>query len=189
MRRFQTGRTWLFLALLVPVAFIGCAKEKPVPEVDEEAVRMEQERLAQEEAERARRAREAEEQRVREEAEARARKDFEAQMVVMIHFDFDRSDLRSDDREILSHKAALLRERPSAAIRIAGHCDEWGTEEYNLALGERRAQSAKAYLVNAGIDASRISTISYGKERPLDSGHDRDAWSTNRRGEFEVVSW
>lgn len=189
MRRFWAGRTWVFMALLVSVAFIGCAKEKPVPEVDEEAVRLEQERLRQEEAERARRAREAEEQRLREAAETAARNEFGAQMAVRIHFDFDRSDLRSDDREILSRKASLLRERPSVTIRIAGHCDEWGTEEYNLALGERRAQAAKAYLVNAGIDASRISTISYGKEMPLDSGHDRDAWSNNRRGEFEIVSW
>jgi len=189
MRTFWAGRTWVFLALLVSVAFIGCAKEKPIPEVDEEAVRLEQERLQQEEAERARQAREAEEQQKREAAEASARKEFEAQMAVMIHFDFDRSDLRSDDREILSRKASLLRERPTATIRIAGHCDEWGTEEYNLSLGERRVQSAKAYLVNAGIDASRISTISYGKEKPLDSGHDREAWSRNRRGEFEVVSW
>ncbi len=189
MNRFLTSRNWLILGLLLSVVLVGCAKEKPLPQIDDEQARLEEERRRREEEERLRRQREEEERRLREEAEAKARNEFEAQMSIMIHFDFDKSDLKPEARDILSQKAGLLRQRPSVTIRIEGHCDEWGTEEYNLALGERRASAAKGYLVNAGIDAGRISTISYGKERPLDTSHNREAWAKNRRGEFHIVSW
>ncbi len=189
MKRFLRGSNWLILALLLSVVFVGCGKEKPVPEIDDEAARLEEERLRREEEERLRRQREEEERRRREEEEARARVDFENQMSIMIHFDFDKSALRPEAREILSRKAELLRQRPTVKIRIEGHCDEWGTEEYNLALGERRTKAAKDYLVSAGIEESRISKISYGKERPLDPAHNRDAWAKNRRGEFHIISW
>jgi peptidoglycan-associated lipoprotein len=189
MKRFLTGRNWLIIGLLLTVVLVGCAKEKPVPEIDDEAARLEEERLRQEEEERLRREREEAERLMREEEEARARVDFENQMSVMVHFDFDRSALKPEAREILSQKADLLRQRPTVNIRIEGHCDQWGTEEYNLSLGERRANSAKDYLVNAGIEEGRISKISYGKERPLDTAHNREAWAKNRRGEFHIISW
>jgi peptidoglycan-associated lipoprotein len=189
MKRLGVGRNWLILSVLLSMIIIGCAKEQPVPPIDDEQARLEEERRRREEEERLRRLREEEERKRQEEAEARARMEFEEQMSIMIHFDFDRSDLRPEAREILSQKANLLRQRSSVNIRIEGHCDEWGTEEYNLALGERRAQSAKSYLVNAGVDAGRISTISYGKERPLDPGHNKVAWQKNRRGEFKIISW
>jgi peptidoglycan-associated lipoprotein len=190
MKKYFSGRNWLILGLLLSVIFVGCAKEQPLPEIDDEAARLEEERLRREEEERLRRQREEEERRRREaEEEASARKEFEARMSVMIYFDFDKSDLKPEAREILSQKASLMRERPTVRIKVEGHCDEWGTEEYNLALGERRASSAKSYLVNAGISADRISTISYGKEKPLDSAHNREAWAMNRRGEFHIVSW
>jgi len=106
----------------------------------------------------------------------------------MIHFDFDKSTIRSGDAQELDQKAGILRANPTATIRISGHCDERGSDEYNLALGNRRATTAKQYLVSHGIDAGRIETTSYGKERPMDSGHGEDAWSKNRRDEFDIVS-
>jgi len=109
-------------------------------------------------------------------------------LATMVHFDFDKSNIRPDDAGILDQKVGILRANGNARVRIAGHCDERGSDEYNLALGNRRATSAKQYLVSHGIDAGRIETQSFGKERPLDSGHNEDAWSKNRRDEFDVIS-
>lgn len=107
---------------------------------------------------------------------------------IMIHFDYDKSNLRGDDVATLDQKVSILQANPGATIRVSGHCDERGSDEYNLALGNRRATAAKQYLVSHGIDAGRIETTSYGKERPMDSGHNEDSWSKNRRDEFEIVS-
>ena len=98
-----------------------------------------------------------------------------------VYFDFNRSEIRADQRETLARKADAMNTVPEIAIRIEGHADERGTVEYNLALGERRAQAAKDYLVNAGIDPDRISTISYGEERPAIPESGEAAWSENRR--------
>jgi len=98
-----------------------------------------------------------------------------------VFFDLDSYTLREDARAALDQNARLLRENPGTKITIEGHCDERGTTEYNQALGERRAQAARDYLANAGIDAANLSVISYGKERPFDPGHDETAWSKNRR--------
>ena len=111
-----------------------------------------------------------------------------ALLAAMIHFDFDKSTIRSGDAQELDQKVAILRANPTATIRVSGHCDERGSDEYNLALGNRRATTAKQYLVSHGVDAGRIETTSYGKERPLDSGHGEEAWSKNRRDEFDIVS-
>jgi peptidoglycan-associated lipoprotein len=105
-----------------------------------------------------------------------------------VFFDFDSEALTGSARATLDANAKLLRDNPTAQITIEGHCDERGTVEYNLALGERRAQSARDYLVNAGIDASRIQLISYGKERPFDPGHTEEAWDKNRRAHFVLRS-
>jgi peptidoglycan-associated lipoprotein len=105
-----------------------------------------------------------------------------------VYFDFDKSDLRQDARDALSKNAeALLKQVADAKIQVAGHCDERGSDEYNLALGERRAKSVAKYLETLGVKADRISTISYGKEKPAVNGHDEAAWSKNRRAEFVVV--
>lgn len=104
-----------------------------------------------------------------------------------IYFDFDKYDLRPRDREILSRNAKVLKENPTVKIRIEGNCDERGTVEYNLALGERRARAAMEYLVNLGIDPGRISIISYGKERCKHCYND-DCWSKDRRDDFMIVS-
>jgi peptidoglycan-associated lipoprotein len=99
-------------------------------------------------------------------------------------FDFDSFALRDDARASLDRDARMLRDNGGASVTIEGHCDERGTVEYNQALGERRAQAARDYLVSAGIDASRIQIISYGKERPFADGHDESAWQQNRRAHF-----
>ena len=108
-------------------------------------------------------------------------------IAAMIHFDFDKSVLRGDDVGTLDQKVAVLQANPDLRIRISGHCDERGSDEYNLALGNRRATAAKQYLVSHGIDAGRIETSSYGEERPLAQGHDEGAWAQNRRDEFEII--
>ena len=99
-------------------------------------------------------------------------------------FDYDAYALRDDARKALDQDAKLLRENASLQVTIEGHCDERGTVEYNQALGEKRAQSARDYLTAASIDASRIQIVSYGKERPFDPGHDEAAWAKNRRAHF-----
>lgn len=105
-----------------------------------------------------------------------------------VYFDFDRSDLSKSSRDTLSKNAqVLLKDLANAKIKIEGNCDERGSDEYNLALGERRAKSAAAYLITMGVKADRISTISYGKEKPAVHGNDEAAWSKNRRDEFVIV--
>ncbi len=101
-----------------------------------------------------------------------------------IHFDFDKSAIRPQDREILAKNAEYLLANPGVRIRIEGHCDERGTTEYNLALGERRAKSAFQYLMDLGVDPNRMSVVSYGEEAPLDPAHTEEAWAKNRRAEF-----
>lgn len=100
------------------------------------------------------------------------------------YFDLDSYALRDDARSALDRNAKLLRDNASTNITVEGHCDERGTVEYNQALGERRAQAARDYLVAAGIDGGRLQVISYGKERPFDPGHDESAWAKNRRAHF-----
>ena len=104
-----------------------------------------------------------------------------------VNFDFDKYDLSPEARKILAHHARVLKEDPQVQLKIEGHCDERGTIEYNLALGERRAFAVKNYLVNYGIDAYRLSTISYGKERPLDPRSTPEAWAINRRAAFVIT--
>lgn len=106
----------------------------------------------------------------------------------MIHFEFDRYHLLPEAKQILTESARMLTMYPEAKLSIEGHCDERGTIEYNLALGEKRARAAQDYLINLGIDPSRISIISYGKERPLDLRHNEEAWYMNRRDEFKISS-
>ena len=104
-----------------------------------------------------------------------------------INFDFDSSIIRPDAREILKGNADFLLKNRAATIVIEGHCDERGTAEYNMALGQRRAQETKKYLVNLGIKESTIRTISYGEERPLDPGNTEEAWAKNRRAHFLIA--
>ena len=107
-----------------------------------------------------------------------------AQTFADIHFDFDRYDIKPEDRPTLNGLSDWLVRNPGASLLVEGHCDERGTNEYNLALGERRATAVSDYLAASGVDRARISTISYGEERPLDSAHTEAAWAKNRRGHF-----
>ena len=101
-----------------------------------------------------------------------------------VYFDFDNATLDYQAQELLKQKAMWLRDYPEANVVIEGHCDERGTNAYNLALGERRAESAKAFLVNLGISDARLTTISYGEEKPLDMGQNEESWAKNRRAAF-----
>lgn len=101
-----------------------------------------------------------------------------------VHYDFDKYDLRPDAIRTLGDNAARIRQYSQFRVRLEGHCDERGTVEYNLALGEKRARAARDYLVSLGIPSKRFSVISYGKERPSDPGHNEEAWSQNRRAEL-----
>jgi peptidoglycan-associated lipoprotein len=109
-------------------------------------------------------------------------------ITTVIHFDFDKSDLRDDARAALDAKIPILTANPDVTIRIAGHTDERGSVEYNIALGQRRAASAKRYLTERGIAANRIETVSFGEGRPVAEGHDESAWAQNRRDEFEITA-
>ena len=110
-----------------------------------------------------------------------SQQDLEASAGDRVFFAFDRADISPEARQILTRQADWLRRYPNVTVTIEGHCDERGTREYNLALGERRAQAAKNVLVASGIPASRISTISYGKERPAVVGSSEDSYAQNRR--------
>jgi peptidoglycan-associated lipoprotein len=105
-----------------------------------------------------------------------------------LFFELDSADVSGDGQQVLQANAAVMRKYPAWQITIEGHCDERGTAEYNLALGERRALSAKNYLVSLGIAADKIRTVSYGKEFPFDAGHDDAAWAKNRRAHFVITA-
>ena len=197
----MTNRFWRGWALLLVVPglmFVASCAKKPVvsepaviPAVEEDA---EAERLAAEEKARAaqkdleeRRLREA---RIREEARERREREEMAERERFvnedIHFEFDKSRLLPEAKEILRQKAKWLRAHPDVSVVVEGHCDERGTNEYNMALGDRRAQSAKTFLMDMGIASGRLTTISYGEEKPLDPRHDEEAWAKNRRTHFVI---
>ncbi len=207
---------FVLFILCMGLILMGCPKKtvvKDEPSVAQrEAARQEAERLAREKEAREAREKELREKEVREreaaklkEREEQAKREFERSLIAkktpgiegqvfessllkMIHFDFDKYDIRPQDAEILKQNAEVLKRFPMVKIQIEGHCDERGTEEYNLALGERRANSAKRYLISLGISADRITTISYGEERPLDPAHNEEAWAKNRRAEFVITA-
>jgi peptidoglycan-associated lipoprotein len=104
----------------------------------------------------------------------------------MTFFDFNRSDLSTQDQAILDAKIPILASNTAVVVRVAGNCDDRGSDEYNLALGQRRAEAAKRYLSEHGIASTRITTISYGKERPIASGDTEQAWAQNRNDQFEI---
>lgn len=184
---------WVVTALLGAVVFTGaCGKKEPpappAPTVNQDSI--DAARRRQEEMERQRQAeleRQRQEQAARERAMAEARRAREV-LGQVVHFDFDQSQIRADAQDVLTQKVAVLRAYPGIKLRIAGHADERGSTEYNLALGQRRAQAVKDYFANYGLDASRFETVSYGEERPVAMGHDESAWSQNRRDEFTITA-
>ena len=104
-----------------------------------------------------------------------------------VYFDYDRAVIRDDARATLDGNAAWLKRFRTAKILVEGHCDERGTEEYNLALGEKRAKATQDYLLSLGVPADRMKIISYGKSQPINPGHDESAWQMNRRAQFLVI--
>lgn len=111
-----------------------------------------------------------------------------ARLLETVYFEYDADELRDDAKANLDAKILVLNANAAVKIRIAGHCDERGSDEYNIALGRRRAEVAKRYLTDRGIDASRIETASFGRERPAVQGTSEEAWSRNRRDEFEIIA-
>lgn len=104
-----------------------------------------------------------------------------------LYFDFDQSIIRTDQVERIVKNADFMKSNPGIKVRIEGNCDERGTNEYNMALGQRRALSGKQYLVNLGVEEYRLDTISYGEEQPINFGHDELSWSQNRRDDFVII--
>lgn len=200
----------VILILCLGLILAGCPKKTVIKEEPSakraEQLAIEKERAAKLEAERKEKeAKEIAKVREEEAKKAAASKEFEKSLVAKktpgiegtvfesrllkdIYFYFDKYDIRPGDVEILKDNAAVLKKFSTVKIQIEGHCDERGTIEYNLALGERRANSTKRYLLSLGLPADRISTISYGEERPLDPGHREEAWAKNRRAAFIILS-
>lgn len=137
---------------------------------------------------RAQEAADAENARRAAEAAAAAAASLRTTLTTVVHFDFDQSNLRSDAQAALDAKLPILQANTGARIRIEGHADERGSDEYNQALGMRRATAAKQYLTSKGIDASRIDVASFGEERPVCQDHNEGCWSQNRRDEFVIVA-
>jgi len=129
-----------------------------------------------------------EERRAKAEEEEQALERSEAMNTLQkrIHFAFDSYELRSEARKALQEKADILKQFSDLEVVVEGHCDERGTDEYNLALGERRARAAYEFLILLGVDADRLSIISYGEEKPIATGHNETAWAKNRRAEFRI---
>ncbi len=197
----------IIFILCIGLILMGCPKKtvvKDEPSAKAEAAKMEAERVAKEKE------REVKEKEVKERETARLKEEeakreferslvakrtpgiegevFESSLLKPIHFDFDKYDIRPADAEILKGNSALLKKFSNVKIQIEGHCDERGTNEYNLALGERRANTTKKYLISLGIAGDRVSTISYGEEKPLDPGHNEEAWGKNRRAQFVITA-
>jgi peptidoglycan-associated lipoprotein len=174
----------LFSTAAFAVACGGkAAPEEPAPQPQPAAEPAPAPAPADDSAERER----LEKERVAREAAEKARA-VAADLAAMINFDYDQAVVRQADQATLDRKAAILAANPKLKIRIAGHADERGSDEYNLALGNRRAAAAKRYLENKGVDGSRMDVVSYGEERPLNPGNDETAYAQNRRDEFEVTA-
>jgi len=176
------------LILCIALIMTGCPKKtvvKEEPSVKKEAATAEAERKAKE-AEKAKG--EFEKSLVAKKTPGIEGEVFESSLLKDVHFDFDKYDIRPADAAVLKGNADLLKKYHSVKIQIEGHCDERGTVEYNLALGERRANSTRNYLVSIGVSPERVSTISYGKERPLDPAHNEAAWTKNRRAHTIITA-
>jgi peptidoglycan-associated lipoprotein len=188
------------VAAILIAAACGGGQPEIVPGPDPDSIAREQARrdsiaAAQARADSIRRAQEEEErirrQRTADSIAALRRETEEVRQMIarMVHFDFDRYAIRpGEDTQVLEQKLAVLQTNANLSLEITGHCDERGTDEYNMALGMRRANASKQFLVDRGIAESRITVRSRGEEVPVDSGHNEDAWAQNRRSEFRVTA-
>jgi len=189
----------LGIAAIIVAAACGGQPEEVAPQPDPDSIAREQARrdsIAREQARQdsIRRA-QAEQERIRREAEEAARREAAItaevkQMIAsMINFDFDKSNIRAGrDTDVLQQKLTVLQANPMLRLEITGHCDERGSDEYNMALGMRRANAAKQWLVDHGIGESRLTVRSMGEESPVAMGSNEDAWQQNRRDEFAITA-
>jgi peptidoglycan-associated lipoprotein len=165
----------LFLVLSM-CFFIGCAKKQIVKKSP--ITSPEQEKVEQQKPE------EVEPALSDEEPSLRGKEYKKVPQLETIYFDYDDAALKPEARTSLSKNAKWLKENPSVEVIVEGHCDERGTTDYNMALGDRRAKSVRSYLMKLGVKGNHIATISYGEEKPVDLGHNENAWSKNRRAEI-----
>ena len=190
------------LALVIAAAACGGPPAPPpAPAVNQDSIdaarRREQDSIAREQARRdsiARAMQDAERVRRQRESDSLAAlgRDADAVRALVgraVYFDFDKADIRmGEDAQALDEKLRILQANPGLSIEVTGHADERGSDEYNLALGNRRAIAAKQYFTTRGVDPTRVSTRSMGEEQPADPGHTEDAWARNRRDEFTITS-
>ncbi|MEO6066726.1 MAG: OmpA family protein [Gemmatimonadota bacterium] len=200
----HTSTRLVLLAALVATAACGAKPqpEQPLPQQQNPAtqpsVNADSVRRAQEEADRRRRLADSLAAAARDSAArvaatanaatAAARAEAARMFADQIHFDYDKFDIRPEDQALLDWKARILLANVDITVRISGHADDRGSDEYNLALGNRRAAAAKRYLLNKGVAEGRIVIDSYGEERPLDTGATEEAWAVNRRAEFAITA-
>jgi peptidoglycan-associated lipoprotein len=185
----------IFVSLVLATAAAAACKKKPepapapapAPPPAETCDRACQDSIARAREDSARRARE-EAERLEREARERATASARAALDAKVYFEYDASDLSAEARAALDGKLPVLRANPQLRLRISGHADERGSDEYNLALGQRRAAAAKRYLTDQGVDAARLDIVSYGEERPAAEGQTEEAYRQNRRAEFEIVA-
>jgi len=184
-------RTFVVTAMAA-VLFVGACKKEPPPPPEPtgpSAEELEAQRIADSiaEAERIRREAELAAQREREAREA-AIAAARTTLLERVHFDYDMAEIRPDAERVLRAKLAILRNSPNVRLRIEGHCDERGSNEYNDALGNRRAQAVVDFFTGFGLDASKFAIVSFGEDRPLANRSDEDAWALNRRAEFIITA-
>ncbi len=183
------NKGWLAIALVMifPVMFItaSCAKKKVVQAQPQSMTAPKVQKVPDTPAEEAKSGGRIEQDRLRAEAAAREAA-LQAFVGENIHFKFDSYLLSDKARQILVGKAEYLRTNPDIKVTVEGHCDDRGTSVYNIALGDRRAESVRKFLVNLGIDTNRLDTVSYGEERPIAVGHDEASWAKNRRAQFVI---
>lgn len=184
-------RRFIVPVVAATLVVTACSKDPPPPP----APTVDQDSLERARADSIRRAREAAEAAAREraerEAEARRRAaiaDARETLEAMVFFDYDRSEIRPDAAAILREKVEILRNSPQVQVRIEGHADERGSTEYNLALGNRRAEAVRQFLVGFGLSEARFEIVSFGEEQPLVNASNESAWARNRRAEFVITA-
>jgi peptidoglycan-associated lipoprotein len=191
MKIKQRMRLTVLLVVVAFLGFAGCAKKPATEDYDDYSQPVEETRLSDEDLagyQDSGISESAVSEDMREDERFRDGYGEDASEALQrIFFEFDQYTLSTEARRTLADNADYLKENPQIKVLIEGHCDERGSDEYNLALGEKRAQAVKNYLVSLGVEPGRLSVISYGEELPLDPGRGEEAWSRNRRAEFKPV--
>ena len=175
---------WVLFALVAFISF-GCQKAATKPEAEQSA--KEQKEAAEKSREKVTEQKIASGKESVESQEGAGAAEGKEGMFKDIHFDFDKYDIKNEDKSELKTIASWITKNPRAKLSVEGHCDERGTNEYNLALGDRRAKAVRDYLVSLGVTSSKIETISYGEEKPLCTEQTEECWAKNRRAHFVVL--